>query len=134
MVKIKETEMRKLVIHIGHLPFAELSPNSRVHWAVKARAVKASREEIGWLAKTDWRYKYGDAKPMMRAKISYEFCVKDKRRRDANNFLASAKSWNDGLIDAGVLWDDDTKHLVLGGVEVIPSDTEQSIITLEELD
>ena len=41
--------MNKIEIKIKHLPYPELSPNSRVHWAVKARAVKASREEIGWL-------------------------------------------------------------------------------------
>ena len=121
--------MRKLIIIIPHLPFPELSPNARHHWAVKARAVKASREEIGWLDKAQWH----DDKPMMKVRISYRFYVKDKRRRDANNFLASVKSWSDGLIDAGVFWDDDTKHLVLGRVEVIPSDVEQSTITIEEL-
>ncbi len=40
--------MRKLQVEIEHLPYTELNPNSREHFMVKARAVKASREEIGW--------------------------------------------------------------------------------------
>jgi len=76
--------MRTLKIVIEHLPYAELSPNSRVHWVVKNRAVRASKEEIGWLAKSQWH----DDKAMMRARISYEFHVKDKRHRDLDNLLA----------------------------------------------
>ena len=120
---------RKLVIIIEHLPYTELSPNARHHWAVKARAIRASREEIGWLAKVEWH----DDEPMMRARISYEFQVKDKRHRDLDNLLAMCKPWQDGLIDAGVIFYDDAKHLELGYIKVIQGNVEQSIITVEEL-
>lgn len=121
--------MRKLTVKLDHLPYSELSPNSRLHWSVKARAVRASREEMGWLAKSQWH----DDKPMMKARISYEFYAKDKRPRDLDNLLAMAKPWQDGLIDAGVLFGDDSRCLELGHIKVIQDDAEQSVITIEEL-
>ena len=127
------SEARQLIICISHLPYRELSPNSREHFMVKARAVKASREEIGWLAKIEWRYKYGDAKPMEKARISFDFHTKDKRRRDPDNLLAQVKSWIDGLIDVGVIFYDDADHLQIGSVRVIPDTTEETIITVEEV-
>ena len=120
---------RRLAIFISHLPYPELSPNSRIHWAVKARAVRASREEVGWLAKAQWR----DQKPMMRARISYEFRVADNRKRDFDNLLSSCKAFQDGLIDAGVIFYDDARHLEIGQVKVVQSNAEQTIITVEEL-
>ena len=119
---------RTLTIILEHLPYPELSPNSRVHWAVKARAVKASREEIGWLAKAQWH----EEKPMIMAVISYEFYVKDNRHRDLDNLLAMCKPFQDGLIDVGVLMYDDMQHLQIGHVGVVQDIIEQTIITIEE--
>ncbi len=121
--------MRKLQIIIDHLPYAELSPNAREHWMVKSQMVRASREEIGWLAKSQWH----DDKPVMRARISYEFHVKDKYYRDLDNLFAMCKPWQDGLVDAGVLFSDNAQHLVIGTIRVIQGDIEQSIITVEEI-
>ena len=121
--------MRKLIIVVDHLPYPELSPNARHHWAVKARAVRASREEIGWLAKVEWH----DNKPMVMARISYQFCVTDKRHRDLDNLLAMCKPWQDGLIDAGIIFYDDAKHLELGNIDIILNNTNKTIITVEEL-
>ena len=121
-------EKKILRIEIEHLPYTTLSPNSRVHWAVKAQDVKVSREEIGWLAKAQWQ-----GQPMAKARISYEFQVKDKRRRDADNLLAMCKPWQDGLIDAGVITYDDIEHLEIGYIRVLRSDANRSIITVEEV-
>ena len=125
---ISETA-RSIRIEIDHLPFRELNPNSREHWAVKARAVRASREEIGWLAKVQWH----DDKPMVKARISYQFHTKDKRHRDMDNLLSSAKAWQDGLIDAGVIFYDDSQHLEIGQCNVMQGDTEQSIVIVDEI-
>ncbi len=122
--------LRQLKINIDHLPYPELSPNSRVHFMVKARAVRASREEIGWLAKAQWH----DDKPMVKARISYEFHTKDKRRRDLENLLAMTKPWPDGLIDGGVIFYDDAEHLKLGQCDVVHDTVEQSIVIVEEID
>ena len=117
--------IRKIEIEIDHLPFPELSPNSRLHWAVKARAIKASREEVGWLAKAQW----GDQKPMVKARIHYEFFAKDHRRRDLDNLLAMTKPWQDGLIDAGVIFYDDAEHLQYG-ISSYTSDIEDRVIMI----
>lgn len=120
---------RILKIEIPHLPYPELSPNWRGFWVVKARAVKAAREEIGWLAKVQWH----DEKPMMKARISYIFRQKDYRHRDIDNLLSACKSFQDGLIDVGVLFLDDFAHLELGSVKVEVGDKEETIIAVEEL-
>jgi len=121
--------MRKLVITLEHLPYRELSPNAREHWAVKNRAVRASKEEIGWLAKIQWH----DDKPMMKARISYEFHLKNKVKRDLDNLLASCKAYLDGLIEVGVIFYDDSQHLKIGSVKAIITGEESMIITLEEI-
>ena len=121
--------LRSLEIIIEHLPFRELSPNSREHWAVKARAVRAQREEAGWLAKLQW----GNQKPMKHARISYQFIVMDNRRRDTLNLENACKSMVDGIVDAGVLTDDDSKHLEVGHITLHQGKADQTIITIQEV-
>ena len=123
------TDKRRLVIELDHLPYPELNPNSREHFMVKARAVRASREEVGWLAKIQWK----DEKPMMKARITYSFFVKDHRRRDVDNLVASCKPYPDGLIDVGVLFYDDAEHLEFGMSSLTTDTKDRTIVTVEEL-
>ncbi len=120
-----------LVIVLDHLPPSELNPNQlrRSHWTVRHQATRDAMEEIGWLAKTQWH----DDKPMVRARVSYEFHLKDKRHRDLDNLLSACKAYQDGLIEAGVITYDDTKHLEIGSVRAIQNTKEQTVITIEEL-
>lgn len=46
--------------------------------------------------------------------IAYQFFVKDNRRRDLDNMIASV---NDVLVKAGLLIDDDWQHLAIGGAD-----------------
>ena len=121
--------MRQLVITIPHLPYPELNPNSRVFWADKARVVKIAKDEIGWLAKAQWH----DEKPMMKARISYAFFTKDHRRRDLDNLLSACKAYQDGLIEVGVLFYDDAKHLEIGSVTLTTDVEDRTIVTVEEI-
>ncbi len=123
------SEKRICEITIDHLPDAALSPNSRCHWSVKGQAVNAAQDEIGWLSKADWH----DDKPMMKARISYEFHLKDHRKRDLDNLIASMKAYQDGLIEAGVIFFDDAEHLEIGTVKAIVTGHEEIKITVEEL-
>lgn len=85
------------------LPPRELSPNSRTHWAKKARAVKYYRT----LAMVVARNAVGRRGPgWERAEARATFYVPDKRRRDPTNLSASLKAAWDGFVDAGVLTDD----------------------------
>jgi len=46
--------------------------------------------------------------------IGYSFFVKDKRRRDIDNMIASV---NDAVVKAGLIEDDDWQHLSIGGAD-----------------
>ncbi len=121
--------MRTLKLSIPHLPDPDLSPNARVHYMVKSKAVRVAREEVGWLAKAQWH----DEKPMMCAMISYEFTLSTKRLRDEDNLLSSCKPWQDGLVDAGVIFYDNAKHLTTGKVQVTQGDKEETVILVQEV-
>ena len=82
------------------LPPKELHPNSRVHWAAKARAVKAYRQQTGIMTLL-WQHLH-----WKRVTVQATFYFKTSRRRDGDNLLASLKPAFDGLVDAGVLVDD----------------------------
>jgi Holliday junction resolvase RusA-like endonuclease len=90
------------------LPFppASLSPNRArsLHWAQKARIAAQYREECGWAAKAVW----GDRPPLTTpVTLAVTFVVADGRRHDKDNLISAFKSGLDGLVDAGVLLDDD---------------------------
>ncbi len=95
-------------------PSPELSPNSRCGWRAKAAAVQAYRHEC--MADTKqmmfevfahiggtWPF------PLVGANVTITFVLKDKRRRDWDNLLASFKPGLDSLVDAGLLPDDDVR-------------------------
>lgn len=89
------------------LPFppAELSPNKRLHWAKKARVVAKYRGECTWLTELSEARRHiagravrfpGDGE----ISVSLTFCPPNKRRRDLDNMIASAKSLLDGVATA----------------------------------
>jgi len=49
--------------------------------------------------------------PWAKATMVAAFFHKTERRRDGDNFSAMLKPARDGLVDAGLLIDDDSKHL-----------------------
>ena len=123
--------MRTIQIVLEHLPYAELNPNSRLHWSDRSRASRIARDEVAWLCKSKWDI---EQKPMMKARIGYEFLLKSKRNRDVDNLLAACKPFTDGLIDGGVIFYDDAKHLEYGLVRAIYDTKEQTIIRVEEIE
>jgi crossover junction endodeoxyribonuclease RusA len=86
-------------------PSKDLSPNARLHWARKARAVKSARSSSAWLVREAFRRPPG----WTMANIAIEFCPPDYRRRDRDNLIASMKAATDGLADA--LGIDDSKFI-----------------------
>ena len=82
-----------------HLPWPDkrLSPNARVHWAVKARAVKSARSDgywCTWLIGLAWRI------DKVKFVSQYTFYPPDRRQRDQDNYSAMMKSYQDGVCDA----------------------------------
>lgn len=78
-----------------------LHPNSRPHWRAKAAATKKYRNAVGAIAMSSL-----NAPRWESASCKATFYVRDRRRRDADNALASLKAAFDGLRDAGVIKDD----------------------------
>lgn len=125
-----EFKSRSLILVIDHLPSKFLSPNARVHWSKKHSESSAARSEAGWLAKDKWR---DHTAPMLYAIIDYEFTIPVSRRRDQDNLIAACKPWQDGLVDAGVLVQDDTEHLKLGSVSIVKGPRGSTKITVIEV-
>lgn len=86
-----------------HIPAPEawLSSNDRWHWAKRARVTKAWREAAAWRA-------IAGKLPIGLSRVSITASVHraDNRRADAHNRLPTIKAAIDGLVDAGVIPDD----------------------------
>lgn len=82
-----------------------LNANHRGSWHRKARVTRNLRETAAWAARIAKVPRFG------RAHILAEYCPPDRRRRDPANLYPSVKACIDGLVDAGVLADDDAEHL-----------------------
>jgi len=85
-------------------PDKRLSPNARVHWRVKADAIKQARWDAscavleaakGSLAET--RRELADKG---RIRLRIEFYPPDARHRDDDNMVGSFKNYRDGIADA----------------------------------
>lgn len=77
-------------------PPKELSPNARIHFHAKGRAVKAYREQAYWLTKAAGLLAPAEGGIALR----FDFHPPDKRKRDLDNMLASIKAGVDGIADA----------------------------------
>lgn len=90
-----------------------LTLNQRLHWRPKADITAALRL-IGQRAGRDTtRYQAAHAV----VTVTWP----DRRRRDAHNVMPTVKALIDGLVDAGVLPDDDDRHLTGPDLRVAPN-------------
>lgn len=92
-----------------HPPGPLLNLNGRLHWAARSRDVKAWRTAAKVGALVDLGAPSARAHPP--CTVTIELPVKDNRRRDPHNYVATLKAVIDGLVDAGV-WPDDTPDYV----------------------
>nr|DAI63899.1 MAG TPA: Endodeoxyribonuclease RusA [Caudoviricetes sp.] len=92
------------------LPFASppLRPNQRPHWSVRSRETRRVRSTTHVLAKAEKLAPRGSQAVV----ITTVWFARDRRRRDTNSLALFAKAAIDGLVDAGVLDDDDSLHLI----------------------
>jgi len=78
-------------------PVKELSQNARVHWRVRADAVKKARTDAFYLTKEA----FGATKPKWQGvRISYTFHPPSKARYDRDGLNARLKAYQDGIADA----------------------------------
>jgi hypothetical protein len=82
-----------------------LSANGRPHWRYR----QAVTREWRTLAEAETRN--ASVPRLERAHITVEWLPPDRGRRDPNNVGPMSKAITDGIVDAGVLVDDDAEHL-----------------------
>lgn len=86
-----------------------LTANDRHHYMVKARITKQIREASFWMAR---QLRLPE---LPKITVAMTWVVADKRKRDGSENLApTLKALIDGLVDAGVVIDDDQAHVVRG--------------------
>lgn len=83
---------------VVELPWPDrlLHPNSRPHWAAKAKAVKAARTAAFYLVRAVSR----ETVAWAGAALDITFRPPNKRRRDLDGLIASLKAAQDGISDA----------------------------------
>ncbi len=77
-------------------PGPDLSPNARLHWSKRHRAVKSAREDAWGITRAHVQRKLTG----FQIDVQATFCPPDRRRRDRDNMIASAKALFDGVADA----------------------------------
>ena len=90
------------------LPSNLLSPNARVNRHKKAAITKSARRTAMLIARSSMN---GGGYPLKHAVARETFVWPDKRRRDVRNAEASTKAVWDGIVDSGLIFDDDYWHL-----------------------
>ncbi|GAA5132382.1 RusA family crossover junction endodeoxyribonuclease [Pseudonocardia adelaidensis] len=82
-----------------------LSLNGRMHHMARARLVREVRETAGWLAQA------ARIPRAERVRVELRYTPRTRCRRDADNLVPTFKALVDGLVDAGVVPDDDDAHV-----------------------
>lgn len=100
--------MNTLTINLGSREW--ITANGRIHWRERARRTKGIRAKAKFLAEQQLRE--GTLTHMLRAQAVAVVEMPTSRRSDPGNAAPTVKAVIDGLVDAGVLPDDDRDHLI----------------------
>jgi len=115
-------------LELGHLPDSDLSPNKRLHHMQLYRAKRDAKDEAMALVLEQGRPDI----PYEKAHITITWVAKDKRRRDVDNLFASMKPYIDGLVESGLLVDDDARH-VSYTLKYERGDADNTVIEVKEI-
>lgn len=87
------------------LPWTQppLTANQRMHWAEKAGTTRDVRQTAAILTRK--------APRADRLVVTLHYQPKQQRRRDRHNLWPTVKALVDGIVDAGIVPDDDTEHV-----------------------
>jgi Holliday junction resolvase RusA-like endonuclease len=97
--------MEAVLVTVG-IPPRSLSPNARVHWAVKMKATKKALVE-SWAQCQIAMHEQGVKGGWKGAFCQATWFARDSRRRDRDNLQFMLKATLDGLVHGGLLIDDD---------------------------
>lgn len=88
-------------------PTEWLNANQRLHWAAKAKRTRIWRQAACAHAKSHHLPTFGN-----RVHVTITITKPTRRRYDVHNLLPTAKAVIDGLVDYGLIPDDDNAHLI----------------------
>ena len=117
-----------MILHLGHLPDRDLNPNKRLHHMALYQAKLLAKEEMYLCVLKQGRPRAA----LPKAHITITWVAKDKRRRDADNLFAALKATIDGLVEVGLLVDDDAMH-VSYTLRYEQGDKDNTIIDVKEI-
>lgn len=92
-----------------------LNANQRMHWQKRRKIVELLRRAARDAAASQ------NAPRLERAHITVLVAWPDRRRRDVHNLYVTVKACIDGLVDYGLLPDDDDTHLTGPDLRVDPN-------------
>lgn len=87
-------------------PRPPLNHNQRGHWARRSPVIREIRETTAWLAKAQKIPACGHII------VQLHYAPGRRRKLDPMNLTATSKPAIDGLVDAGVVPDDDSTHVL----------------------
>ena len=97
------------------MPDPKLWANRNTHWRAKGPIAKSHRQNACWVTLAQMGV-LGISPVWPAATISFVFWFKDKRKRDVLNAAQAMKASIDGIVDAGLIPDDDHVHLDVGTI------------------
>ena len=121
------------LIKLDGLPPSTLYPNRlrNLHWAVRSEVVSLERNKSRLLC-----IQFMNDRDMMRpfhenAVLSFDFYSSDKRVRDLDGMISACKPWIDGIVDSGIIINDDCFHLEYGHVKYHLADKAETVLSVE---
>lgn len=111
--------MTLLVVRLPWLS-PPLSLNDRDHWATHAAKVQEVRDAARWVIRA------ARLPRLPAAEIVLCWRVRDFKRRDNDNLVATLKPCIDALVDEGVLADDNWQHVRLAAARIDPPNDERT--------
>ena len=86
-------------------PRPPLNHNQRLHRMVEARIVAEVRRDIGWIAKA------AKIPRAQRLTVQLHYAPGRRGRQDGMNWTRTTKPAIDGIVDTGIVQDDDSEHV-----------------------
>lgn len=98
------------LVHVPKAPLKRpwLSANDRDHWGRRRGLTEHYRTKTAELV----RAAHGDRPPADFLHVIAILAFGDEKRRDPHNYILTAKACVDGIVDAGVVFDDNSKHVI----------------------
>ncbi|MCP4651080.1 MAG: hypothetical protein GY853_13515 [PVC group bacterium] len=126
MAKIRLTSYQKVMSQNGW---------DDLKWPQRSRIKKELAKELGIIFRTECKSCGVDPSSFYNGCILTYFTYRKRRIRDWKNFMGGLKPWDDALVRAKIIKDDDEKTIIEGEHEqFIDGKNERTVVCLETLE